>query len=136
MNVISSGSDYVHDGTVPDTAGYLYKPIVDFCAEKRVTRVLDIGCGGGSLARCLIDHGIEVVGMDPSESGVEAARGICPEGKFYCAGVYDAPDVIAEQSFDAVIATEVIEHLFYPRELLRFANKKLHPPPPPPYCIG
>jgi 2-polyprenyl-3-methyl-5-hydroxy-6-metoxy-1,4-benzoquinol methylase len=42
-------------------------------------------------------------------------------------GVYDNPEKIEESNFDAVVSTEVVEHLFYPGELLRFAKAKLKP---------
>jgi 2-polyprenyl-3-methyl-5-hydroxy-6-metoxy-1,4-benzoquinol methylase len=87
--------------------------------------ILDIGCGNGSLVRYLIDRRFTVTGIDPSESGINNARSILPQSKFYCMGVYDDPQKIEETDFDVVIATEVIEHLFYPRELLRFAKAKL-----------
>src|SRR5215471_19048694 len=37
-------------------------------------RILDIGCGGGILSEPLARLGAEVVGADPSEMNVEAAR--------------------------------------------------------------
>jgi len=40
-------------------------------------------------------------------------------------GIYDNPDNINKNNFDAVVSTEVIEHLFYHIELLRFAKTKL-----------
>jgi 2-polyprenyl-3-methyl-5-hydroxy-6-metoxy-1,4-benzoquinol methylase len=42
-------------------------------------------------------------------------------------GIYDNPNKIEENNFDVIISTEVIEHLFYPKGLLRFAKAKLKP---------
>jgi 2-polyprenyl-3-methyl-5-hydroxy-6-metoxy-1,4-benzoquinol methylase len=87
--------------------------------------VLDIGCGNGSLAKYLTEYGFNIVGIDPSESGIKNARILLSKNKFYCMGIYDDPKNIEENNFDAVVSTEVIDHLFYPRELLRFAKVKL-----------
>ena len=69
---------------------------------------------------------MNIVGIDPSASGIKSARLLLPDNRFYCMGVYDNLDDIEENNFDAVVSTEVIEHLFYPRELLRFAKSKLN----------
>lgn len=37
------------------------------------------------------------------------------------------PGLLGERDFDAVISTEVVEHLLYPRELPRFVNHVLKP---------
>jgi 2-polyprenyl-3-methyl-5-hydroxy-6-metoxy-1,4-benzoquinol methylase len=87
--------------------------------------ILDIGCGNGSLVKYLTEYGFNVVGIDPSENGIKNARAILPRNKFYCMGIYDDPKIIEENDFEVVVSTEVIEHLFYPRELVRFAKKKL-----------
>jgi len=86
---------------------------------------IDIGCGNGTTLRDLSPVCSQLVGIDPSESGIEEAKKNCPSAKFYTLGVYDSPDLIAESGFDLAIATEVVEHLFRPRELLRLAHNKL-----------
>ena len=68
-------------------------------------RILDLGCGKGRFARRLIERGAEVIGLDPSAgmlakaTGLDRVRGSATRLPF------------ATQSFDAVIAVEVIEHL-------------------------
>lgn len=37
-------------------------------------RVLDVGCGTGTFACLLADHGIEVVGVDPAAASLDVAR--------------------------------------------------------------
>jgi len=44
-------------------------------SEKRITRVLDLGCGSGHHARLFHNWGCEVVGVDPSPTLLEIARG-------------------------------------------------------------
>lgn len=69
-------------------------------------RVLDVGCGGGVLARRLSAAGREVVGVDPSPAQVDRARaaGVVVEQ----AGAEQLP--FADESFDAVVSSCSIKH--------------------------
>ena len=88
-------------------------------------RVLDIGCGNGSLSHLIAQQGCEVVGVEDSASGVAAANKSFPDCKFIQASVYDLPYSELAGGFDVVISAEVIEHLLYPRELIESAQKCL-----------
>ncbi len=90
-------------------------------------RVLDIGCGNGSLSNLIATMGYEVVGVEDSVSGSTFASQNFPNCQFINASVYDLPYDALGGSFDIVISTEVIEHLQYPRELVRSAKKCLKP---------
>ncbi len=90
-------------------------------------RVLDIGCGNGSLSHLIAKQGYEVVGVEDSASGVAAANKSFPDCKFIQASVYDLPYSELAGNFDVVISAEVIEHLLYPRELIKAAQKCLKP---------
>jgi len=76
-------------------------------------RMLDIGCGGGILSEPLARLGAIVVGADPAEENIEAARDHADE-----MGVtVDYRAVTAEhlteagERFDVVLAMEVVEHV-------------------------
>lgn len=101
------------------TAAYLTDHILAICRQVSAKRVLDLGCGNGALCGALSAAGFEVVGCDPSEEGIEFARRTFPHIPFHCLGVYDDPEVLGE--FDIIVSTEVIEHIFLPRLLPRFA---------------
>jgi 2-polyprenyl-3-methyl-5-hydroxy-6-metoxy-1,4-benzoquinol methylase len=90
-------------------------------------RVLDLGCGNGSLSKQIALQGYEVIGVEDSASGVEVARKTIPECQFIYASIYDLPFAELEHSFDVVLAAEVIEHLLYPKELLKAAKRCLKP---------
>ncbi|MFF3666227.1 class I SAM-dependent methyltransferase [Microtetraspora malaysiensis] len=64
------------DGDRDDLAAYLV--IAD---ELGTERVLDVGCGTGSLALLLADGGRTVVGVDPAEASLEVARAKDPAGR-------------------------------------------------------
>ena len=111
----------------PHTEEYLWRHIISLCVELRARRVVDIGCGNGALCRELASRGYEVVGCEPSADGVRFAQSAAPELVFHQLGVDDEPIAVGNESFDVAIATEVIEHLVRPRNLLRFAKQVLWP---------
>ena len=81
------------------------------------TRVLDVGCGNGAACVELAKRGCKVVGIDLGRSGIEIARRACPEGRFEVLGATrNVVEDLGETPFDLVISTEVIEHLYAPRE--------------------
>ncbi|MBD2193887.1 methyltransferase domain-containing protein [Calothrix anomala FACHB-343] len=111
---------------------YLTKPLLDLIAEsasmtfrERPLRILDIGCGNGSLSNFIANNGYEVVGIEESESGVKFASLAFPNCRFIQGSIYNLPYQELEEKFDIVIASEVIEHLFYPKELVRNVKKCL-----------
>lgn len=111
---------------------YLISPLLELLSQEKLPsqaklRVLDLGCGNGSLSHLIAQQGYEVVGVEDSEQGVAIARQSFPSCNFIQASIYDLPYAELENSFDIVLSAEVIEHLLYPRELVRAAKKCLKP---------
>ena len=52
------------------------KKIVQDCLRLNLSRVLDVGCGTGTLAGMLREEGIQAVGLDPSPGMIRVSRGI------------------------------------------------------------
>jgi ubiquinone/menaquinone biosynthesis C-methylase UbiE len=48
---------------------------IDLVRELGADRVLDLGCGTGSLAVQLASEGIQAIGVDPATASLEVARG-------------------------------------------------------------
>ena len=96
-------------------------------ANGQKLRVLDLGCGNGSFSNLIAQNGYEAVGIEESEQGIAIARDNFPSCEFMQASIYDLPFAHLQHSFDVVIAVEVIEHLFYPKELVKASRKCLKP---------
>jgi len=76
-------------------------------------RFLDIGCGGGILSEPLARLGAEVVGADPSEMNVEAARAHAAQAGVTVDYRATTAEALADagERFDVVMAMEVVEHV-------------------------
>lgn len=80
--------------------------------------VLDVGCGNGVISRSLGEVGYNVYGIDVSENAIAKARQLNknPNVSF---DVTSAEQLIAEgKKYDAIICSEVLEHLNKPENLL------------------
>ncbi|MEX2281559.1 MAG: class I SAM-dependent methyltransferase [Gemmatimonadota bacterium] len=123
-----STPEYVYRDAQPQCSHeYVTQPVLKMCRQIRAQRVIDVGCGNGVLCGALAQAGMDVVGCDVSPSGLAIARVNFPQVEFVQHSVYDSPGALADRKFDAVIATEVIEHLYEPGALLRFATAVLKP---------
>ena len=113
----------------PQSCGYLAPAVLKQIKALGVSSVLDLGSGNGVLCDFLAKAGFSMVGVEYDQEGVNVAKERYPSIPFYCLGVQDEPEtVVAEQGhFDAVVSTEVIEHLFSPHLLPKFAKKVIRP---------
>ena len=91
-------------------------------------RVLDVGCGSGFTCGEFHKRGCRVVGIDLSQQGIEIARKAHPQGRFEVLAADDQMLYnLGEAPFDMVVSTEVVEHLYSPREYVRGCCKALKP---------
>jgi len=81
--------------------------------------VLDVGCGNGVIARSLGELGFNVLGIDVSARTIEKANQLNTFSNVTFK-VISAEQLVSEgKKYDAVICSEVLEHLNNPEILLR-----------------
>lgn len=91
------------------------------------SKVLDIGCGNGLITSAIAKAGFTVLGIDSSEKAIGLARQYqaAPNVRF---NVSSADQLTADgESFNAVVCSEVLEHLHEPRQLLVTIRQLLRP---------
>ena len=76
--------------------------LIDVLGLAEGSRLLDVGCGPGRHSHELARRGIEVVGIDVSETFVDLARRDAPEGATFVHG--DARTMVFDSEFNAAIS--------------------------------
>lgn len=105
------------------THNYLLPKIIKILALYKSKRILDVGCGNGSMATELIKLGYAVYGIDASEKGINIAKRIYPD-RFFLQDINSKtiPKELNHIKFDTIISTEVIEHLYDPKGYIKFCK--------------
>lgn len=83
-----------------------------FSMSLKGSRILDLGCGGGSTMIRFVARGLRVTGVDFSRAQLERARTTCASSRLVQADMTDV--AFAPASFDGVIAYDSVWHV--PRE--------------------
>ena len=71
--------------------------------------VLDVGCGGGFLAKALAARGADMVGIDPSADEVARARALVPAARFEVARGEAIP--FGTGAFEGVVFLNSLHHV-------------------------
>jgi 2-polyprenyl-3-methyl-5-hydroxy-6-metoxy-1,4-benzoquinol methylase len=111
------GSTYHHN--------YLYNDLKSILNGKN-KRYLDVGCGNGGIALRLLEEGYDVYGIDASITGIDIAKKSQPD-RFHVQDINtgELPATLDNIFFDTIISTEVIEHLYNPRNYIAFCKHVL-----------
>jgi SAM-dependent methyltransferase len=108
-------------GPQPDTQPNVHEAVLRWFPPGVPARVLDAGAGEGALSLSLSQRGYRVVACDRTRSRFR------PQGiRFVQADLHHALPFAAE-SFDAVVSTEVLEHLENPHHAVREFSRILRP---------
>lgn len=95
-------------------------------------KILDVGCGAGILSEALGMYGAEVVGIDPSELLISTAIDHLATNQYDLNVKYLdelIEDHIVENSgkYDAIVASEVVEHIVDKKSFLKSCVAALKP---------
>jgi len=95
-------------------------------------RIMDIGCGGGILCEPLGRLGATVTGIDPGQENITVAKQHLTEDlmdkvSYECVSIEDFVGKGNGQTFDAVVMSEVIEHVENPETFVKSAAQVLKP---------
>ncbi len=91
--------------------------------------VLDIGCGGGLVCEPMARLGAQVTGIDADENAIVTAKAHSDEMGLKISYQSCAAETLAEkgETFDVVLALEIIEHVNDPAGFLGTCAKLLKP---------
>jgi SAM-dependent methyltransferase len=95
----------------------------EFAPYRQTNRLLDIGCGAGTLLEAARDHGWNAQGLDVSSHAAKHVRDLGFE-------VFEGELSTAEfptAHFDVVTAAELLEHVFDPRRVVQEVARILRP---------
>ena len=111
------------DPTTPQRERLLLESLGSYTATRTV---LDAGCGSGYFLERLQRVGYEVTGIDISEEALKLARvRVGAEVPLYRHCLDEPPWPVADEAFDAVWSSEVIEHVYGVYEYAAEANRVL-----------
>ncbi|NUM89339.1 MAG: class I SAM-dependent methyltransferase [Bdellovibrionales bacterium] len=89
-------------------------------------RVLDVGCATGFTVKHLLDLGLDAYGIEPSDFAANyAIKSLGLTGRILHGHLRS--DTYPDETFDTIIAWDVIEHIPQPNEFLRLLRRLLRP---------
>ncbi|OGV89162.1 hypothetical protein A2Z41_02375 [Microgenomates group bacterium RBG_19FT_COMBO_39_10] len=95
--------------------------------HKTKGRILEIGCGAGRMAKAVKFYrpDLDVLGIDLSKRAIDEAKRDSQGVKFFPGNVYQLP--FKDESFEAVLIFDLLEHLEDPQKALHEVYRVLKP---------
>jgi 2-polyprenyl-3-methyl-5-hydroxy-6-metoxy-1,4-benzoquinol methylase len=115
----TGGSEEMYFLNYRDTPWYpVWTRIIEILKENNSSKILDIGCGPGQFAHCVLDgiDNIEYTGIDFSSSAINSAKSIDIPATFIESNAltFDYSTV----DYDVVVSTEFLEHVYEDKEII------------------
>jgi len=112
-----------NQGYAPNLRNWMRAELKDIAAD---APVLEVGCGDGSFTRNLAEHSSRVTAVDISASQIERNALVLPEINFLQHDLAE-PLPFADEAFEVIWCSEVLEHLFDPGFAVREMHRVLTP---------
>jgi len=108
---------------------YYNQTRLDFLKENilklnKGSKILDMGCGSGDMT-CIFHDDYRVFGLDNCKEAIEYCNKSYRKAEYKLGDLYNTG--YEDESFDAIILTDVIEHLYNPQKALSEIRRVLKP---------
>lgn len=125
----NSRRDFGGTMSTDQTPQFIDRAIADLCGlasrDRQAVRVLDFGCGAGGLVGALLDRGYDAHGCDIQGEWTRKPVVSVDRIRFITREPYTLP--FADDEFDVVLSTSVLEHAQNTEECLREIARVLKP---------
>lgn len=96
--------------------GYIIDQITTL--KRKPLNILEIGCGNGNICYQLAHEGHKVKGIDLDEASIAYGKSHFQHDNLEFE-IKAAEDVVNGHSYDVIICSEVLEHLYHPEEVMK-----------------
>lgn len=116
------GHDLVH----PIILAAVFRSLKTYLDPNMERSICDLGCGYGKVANAFQREGWDVLGLDPSSSGVTRGQEEFPDLRLEkISGDEDLAQKYGQ--FSVVLSIEVVEHVFSPKMFMKQASDLVKP---------
>lgn len=119
---------FIRDGLIAE--GAADKENIDTATPLKGISILDVGCGGGILSEALARLGASVTGVDAAPNMIKVAQRHAKENNLSINYSFTSIEDFSNnhfEGFDAVAASEIVEHVTKKEEFLAACSKCLKP---------
>ena len=123
MNITWNASGYKERFSFVPQYG---EDVMSLLTVKEGSKVIDLGCGNGTLSKKLLEKGYQVTGVDGSENMIALAKAEYPEIPFV---VSDAMEFVLQEKADAIFSNAVFHWIDRENQhkLIRNVSSQLKP---------
>ena len=101
--------------------------VLQALAPQAGERILDLGCGTGSLTAKIAELGADVLGIDQDAEMISRAQSLYPRVRFACADGHQFRQPRGEMAFDAVFSNAALHWMLRPSDVITTVREALRP---------